>query len=46
MVAGRLVALNLPDWPVNEYDMHAIYRTDSPPGPAAQWLIERFAAQV
>ena len=44
--AGRLVALNLPDWPVNAYDMHAIYRTDTPPGPAAQWLIERFAAQV
>ena len=44
--AGRLVTLNLPDWPVNAYDMHAIYRTDTPPGPAAQWLIERFAAQV
>jgi DNA-binding transcriptional LysR family regulator len=44
--AGRLVALNLPDWPVNEYDMHAIYRTDTPPGPAAQWLIDRFAVQT
>jgi DNA-binding transcriptional LysR family regulator len=44
--AGRLVELNLPDWPVNEYDMHAIYRTDTPPGPAAQWLIDRFAIQT
>lgn len=44
--AGRLVPLDLPDWHVNHYDMHAIYRTDTPPGPAAQWLIERFAGQV
>jgi DNA-binding transcriptional LysR family regulator len=44
--AGRLVELNLPDWPVGQYDMHAIYRTDTPPGPAAQWLIDRFAAQI
>ena len=44
--AGRLVALKLPDWPVNSYALHAIYRTDTPPGPAAQWLIERFAAQI
>ncbi len=44
--AGRLVALDLPDWHVGAYEMHAIYRTDAPPGPAAQWLIERFAGQV
>ncbi len=44
--AGRLVPLDLPDWHVNHYDMHAIYRTDTPPGPAAQWLIERFAGQA
>lgn len=44
--AGRLVELNLPDWPVGQYEMHAIYRTDTPPGPAAQWLIARFAAQI
>ncbi|CAL4869222.1 putative HTH-type transcriptional regulator YahB (plasmid) [Asticcacaulis sp. MM231] len=44
--AGRLVPLDLPDWHVNTYDMHAIYRTDTPPGPAAQWLIERFAGQA
>ncbi|MDV6330725.1 LysR family transcriptional regulator [Asticcacaulis sp. 201] len=44
--AGRLVALDLPDWHVNLYDMHAIWRTDTPPGPAAQWLIDRFAQQI
>ena len=25
--------------------LHAIYRTDTPPGPAASWLIARFEAQ-
>jgi DNA-binding transcriptional LysR family regulator len=45
LVAGRLVALKLPDWQAVAYTMDAIYRTDTPPGPAAKWLIERFASQ-
>ena len=44
--AGRLVRLDLPDWRDAHYDFNAIWRTDAPPGPAAQWLIERFAMQV
>lgn len=44
--AGRLVALDLPDWAESVYVLRALYRTDSPPGPAAQWLIERFKGQV
>jgi DNA-binding transcriptional LysR family regulator len=44
--AGRLVELDLPDGPMGAYRLHAAYRTDSPPGPAAQWLIERFRSQV
>jgi DNA-binding transcriptional LysR family regulator len=43
--AGRLVALDLPDWRTVTYELSAIYRTDTPPGPAAKWLIERFASQ-
>ena len=38
---GRLVRLNLPDWRGGEYTMQAIHKTDTPPGPAGRWLIER-----
>ncbi len=44
--AGRLVDLGLSDWRSANYVFSAIYRTDSPPGPATQWLIDRFAAQI
>jgi DNA-binding transcriptional LysR family regulator len=41
--SGRLVRLNLPAWRGGEYAMQAIYMTDTPPGPAGRWLIERLA---
>jgi DNA-binding transcriptional LysR family regulator len=41
--SGRLVRLNLPDWRGGEYAMQAIHMTDTPPGPAGRWLIERLA---
>ncbi|HEY4134137.1 MAG TPA: LysR family transcriptional regulator [Alphaproteobacteria bacterium] len=44
--AGRLVPLNFPDWRGGSYALQIVHRTDAPPGPAAQWLIERFASQV
>jgi len=44
--SGRLVRLDLPDWWEAVYALKALYRTDSPPGPAAQWLIERFKSQM
>lgn len=44
--AGRLVQLKLPEWQRGEYGLHAIYRTGSPPGPAAMWMIQRFLSQV
>jgi len=44
--AGRLVALDLPDWRPGLYAFQMTYRTDTPPGPAARWLIERFAGQA
>jgi DNA-binding transcriptional LysR family regulator len=46
IAAGRLVALDLPDWRAITYTLDAIYRTDTPPGPAARWLIARLAGQV
>ncbi len=45
IAAGRLVALDLPDWRAVTYDLDAIHRSDTPPGPAARWLIARFAGQ-
>jgi len=44
--AGHLVELDLPDCKGGVYAFDAIYRTDSPPGPAGRWLIERFGQQV
>jgi DNA-binding transcriptional LysR family regulator len=41
--SGRLVRLNLPDWRGGEYAMQAMHKTDTPPGPAGRWLIERLA---
>ncbi|WP_160123377.1 LysR family transcriptional regulator [Rhodovarius lipocyclicus] len=42
--AGRLVRLRLPDWEAIPYSFHIIHRTDTPPGPAARWLIRYFSA--
>jgi DNA-binding transcriptional LysR family regulator len=44
--AGRLKQLDLPEWSSRLYATQAIYRTEAPPGPAAAWLIERFAQQA
>lgn len=44
--SGRLVPLDLPDCSGGDYVFDVIYRTDTPPGPAARWLIERFKAQA
>jgi len=44
LAAGRLVKLDMPDETGLSYRMSAIYRRDTPPGPAAAWLIDRFVA--
>jgi DNA-binding transcriptional LysR family regulator len=44
--AGRLVQLNVPEYKDGFVRLHAIYRTDTPPGPAGSWLIARFVAQA
>jgi DNA-binding transcriptional LysR family regulator len=41
--AGRLVRLNLRDWRGGEHTLKAVHKTDTPPGPAGRWLIERLA---
>lgn len=45
LAAGVLVALDAPDLAPFDYALDAIYRADTPPGPAATWLIERFRGQ-
>jgi DNA-binding transcriptional LysR family regulator len=46
LAAGRLVRLELPEARRGAYSFLAMYRTDTPPGPAAAWLIQRFADQA
>ena len=44
--AGRLKWLSLSEWSGGFYAFHAIYRTDTPPGPAAAWMIRHFSQQA
>lgn len=46
VTAGRLVVLDLEPYPERPYELHAFYRADTPPGPAASWLIERFKQEL
>ena len=39
-------SIRLPDVAPFDYPLDAIYRVDTPPGPAATWLIERFRGQA
>jgi DNA-binding transcriptional LysR family regulator len=43
---GRLVPLDRPELKRGSLRLYAIYRTDTPLGPAGSWLISRFEAQV
>ncbi len=43
---GRLVRLDLPDFTGGEYDLYLIHRTDTPPGPAGRFLMERLVDQA
>jgi len=45
LATGVLVQLDLQELPPFDYPLDAVYRTDTPPGPAATWLIERFRGQ-
>ena len=46
LVSGTLVQLEIPDITPFDYLLDAVYRSDTPPGPAATWLVERFRQQV
>ena len=42
LVAGTLVRLALPDYTGETYRFAGIWRSDTPPGPAASWLLDQF----
>lgn len=46
VAAGRLAVLDLEPYPERSYELYAFYRADTPPGPAASWLIERFRQEL
>lgn len=39
---GSLVELDLPDYRAGSYALSALWRRDTPPGPATRWLLDRF----
>jgi DNA-binding transcriptional LysR family regulator len=41
LAAARLVRLAISAWDDAPYPLRSLHRTDTPPGPAAQWLVER-----
>mgnify|MGYP006144713723 CR=1 FL=1 len=42
LIAGTLKRLAMPDHPGGIYRFAGVWRRDTPPGPAASWLLERF----
>jgi DNA-binding transcriptional LysR family regulator len=46
LAAGRLKRLDLPEWLGGFYAFNAVHRTDTPPGPAAAWMIRHFCRQA
>lgn len=46
ILQGRLVKLSLPENPPLEYVLHALWRKDSRPGPAASWMLDELAARL
>lgn len=40
LAAGRLIALDLPEALPGSYGLHALWRKDSRPGPAASWMLD------
>jgi DNA-binding transcriptional LysR family regulator len=46
LAAGRLKRLELSERSGGFYTFEAIYRTDTPPGPAAAWMIRHFSQQA
>lgn len=46
LATGALVQLAMPDHVSGNYSLSAIYRRDTPPGPAATWLLDQFVSSA
>jgi DNA-binding transcriptional LysR family regulator len=46
IAAGRLVLLPLPEAPRVDYQLYALWRKDSRPGPATSWLLDALSGEV
>lgn len=46
IAAGRLVFLDLEDYPVRAIALFARHHAAAPPGPATRWMIERFRLEL
>ncbi|WP_340265898.1 LysR family transcriptional regulator [Sphingobium mellinum] len=44
LIDGALVRLVMPDHPGGTYRFAGVWRRDTPPGPAASWLLDQFVA--
>ncbi len=44
LIDGTLRRLQMPDHPGGTYGFSGIWRRDTPPGPAASWLLDQFVA--
>lgn len=42
LMAGTLIRLAMPDHPGGTYRFAGVWRRDTPPGPAASWLLDQF----
>jgi DNA-binding transcriptional LysR family regulator len=42
LIAGSLIRLAMPDHPGGTYRFAGVWRRDTPPGPAASWLLDQF----
>ncbi|MCT7378273.1 LysR family transcriptional regulator [Chelativorans salis] len=43
---GRLVELSLDPYPPTDYSLYAMHAADTPYGPAAAWLVDRFKREL
>ncbi len=46
LASGRLVELDLPEKPGAQYNLNALWRRDTRPGPATSWLIDALRDQL
>lgn len=46
LASGALVELALPEKPRSGYQLNALWRKDTPPGPAARWMLDAFAERL